>query len=467
MSILVIIAVITFLISVNGFYVAAEFSAVSARRPRLAQMADDGSRMADVMLGIVNDAKRLDAYVAACQLGITLSSLILGFYGQSRIMALLGPWMDQLAPATQAVVQSVSALVILILLTILQVVLGELVPKNVGLQYPEKLATITATPMVWSMRLFRPLIWFFNGSGQVLLRMIGAHAVAEHSHVHSPEEIMMLVEESSAGGLLDTEERRLLVNTLQLRDLTARKVMIPRNRMVVGSVDQSCGDLFKLLARSPYSRLPLYEGTIDNIVGVVHLKDLMRVQYSPMVADLDGDSSHIATDGTPSASAAKTVRAIMHPVNHVPDSVEIGEVMVLMQRAHLNLAIVVDEYGGTAGMLTVEDLIEEIIGEFEDEFDAENPPVALRDDQRIYVRSDVLVDDLNEALEMLLPSEGIDTMGGLMLKSFGFIPQAGDTITIADTDFRVERVYQQGIAEVSFAATPTLIEHIELNGIDL
>lgn len=455
MPVLIIFAVIAFLIAVNGLYVAAEFSAVSARRARLAQMADEGDRLAATMLSIVEDPKRLDAYVAACQLGITVSSLVLGFYGQSRIMAQLQPWLASMGPGVQTLFQAFGATAILLFLTVIQVVLGELVPKNIGVQYPEKLSTLTARPMIWSMRIYRPLIWLFNGSGQILLRLMGAQAVAEHAHVHSPEEILMLVEESGAGGILDTEERRLLVNTLQLRDLTARKVMIPRNRMLVGSAEGSCGALLKRLANSPYSRMPIYDGSVDNIIGVVHLKDLMRVYYR----------RHNPPDPTQEAQTADetawSVRDIMHPVAHVPESVEVGEVLTQMQKAHYNLVIVVDEYGGTAGMVTIEDLVEEIIGEFEDEFDAENPPLAVDDQMRIHVRGDVLVEDLNDALEIFLPSQDVDTVGGLMLSQAGRIPAVGEHVLVGGYEFRIEKVVRNGVTEVSFPANDELLARVQ------
>ncbi|HXF60649.1 MAG TPA: CNNM domain-containing protein, partial [Caldilineaceae bacterium] len=236
-TIAIIITVVLLLILVNGVYVAAEFSTVSARRPRLAQLADEGSSAARYILDVVESPRKLDTYIAACQLGITLSSLVLGYYGQDRIMALLEPQLAQAAPATQAAITSIAATAILLILTISQVILGELMPKNLGVQYPERLALATMPIMRWSVLLFQPLIWLFNGSGRLLLRLLGREAVGEPAHIHSPEEIMILVEESSAGGVLDAEERRLLVNTLQLRNLTARKVMIPRNHMLAAPVD--------------------------------------------------------------------------------------------------------------------------------------------------------------------------------------------------------------------------------------
>ncbi|RIK56166.1 MAG: HlyC/CorC family transporter [Chloroflexi bacterium] len=434
-SILIVAAVVILLILINALYVAGEFAAVSARRPRLAQLADEGNRTAQYMLNLVETPHHLDTYIAACQLGITLSSLVLGFYGQSQIITLFAPRLGTLDAATQAAVGSILSTVILLTLTILQVILGELMPKNVALQYPERLALLTAPIMRWSVALFRPLIWLFNGSGQFLLRLMGREVVAEQAHLHSPEEILILVEESGAGGVLDAEERRLLVNTLQLRNLTARRVMIPRNHMLAAPVDKPCDELFRILATSPYTRLPLFDTTIDTIVGVVHLKDLMQSYWRQQRS---------------AGAAPCNVREIMRGVLHVPDSALVEEVMETMQRQRYNMAVVVDEYGGTAGMITFEDLVEEIIGEFQDEFDVENPPLELRPNNRLRVRGDVLLDDLNEVLTFPLPTDDINTIGGLVLATLGRIPRAGDIAQVGDLPIRVDRVVNNSIVAVSF-----------------
>lgn len=439
-TILIVIAVIALLIGVNGLYVAAEFSAVSARRPRLAQLADEGNTLARYMLSVIENPHTLDIYIAACQLGITLSSLILGYYGQSQILDLLEPQLAKLGPNLQIVATSISATVVLLVLTVLQVVLGELMPKNVGVQYPEQLAIATAPAMRWSVVLFRPLIWFFNGSGQLILRLMGQSLASEHTHLHSPEEILILVEESGAGGVLDAEERRLLVNTLQLRKLTARKIMIPRTHMVTAPIDKSCDELFSLLATSPYSRLPVYEESIDAIVGVIHLKDLLQVLYERQ--------AHQTTTPDP------TPRQVMHSVIHIPDSAPVEEVMAEMQRNRVNLAIVINEYGGTAGMITFEDLVEEIFGEFQDEFDVENPPLVLRPNNRARVRGDILIEDLNNTLDLDLPTADADTIGGLVFSTLGQIPRPGDIAHIGDLPLRVDRVVGNSPAAISFPVTP-------------
>ncbi|MDQ3250416.1 MAG: hemolysin family protein [Chloroflexota bacterium] len=452
MNFAIILTIIILLIAVNGFYVAAEFSSVSVRRARLAQLADDGNAAARTLLPILEDPQKLDRYISTCQLGITVASLTLGFYGQSNLVAWLEPQLARLGAGVQPWTQPVATALILLVLTTLQVILGELAPKNVGLRYPEQLAILTAPPMRWSQTIFRPLIWLLNGAALAILRVLGVRVVNEHAHIHSPEEIMILVEESSAGGVLDQEERRLLVNTLQLRHVTARRVMIPRNRMLAAAVDQPVDDLFTLLAASNYSRLPLYETSIDHIVGVVHLKDLLLLLHKQAIMP-HGQVADMKVD--------LTVRSEMHPVLHVPDSTFIEEVLIQMQRAHLNLAIVIDEYGGTAGMIALEDLVEEIIGEFQDEFDPANPALRLQPDNRLWVRGDVDLADLNQRLALYLPANGANTIGGLVVSLLGKIPRVGDQVAIGERTIQIEKMEQNRVAEVSIALSPEQIKQFQ------
>ena len=448
MNIIIITFVIAVLIFLNALYVAAEFSTVSARRPRLAQRADEGDRLASVVLPIVENPKMLDTFIAACQLGITITSLLLGYFGQARLTPLIAPFFVRFSGAAG---ESIAATVILFSLTIVAVVLGELIPKNLGVQYAERMATYTVLPMRWSIWLFRPLIWFFNGSGQIILRMMGASAVAEHVHVHSPEEILVLVEESSAGGVLDQEERRLLVNTLHLRDLTARRVMVPRNRILTAPADAPSDELLVLLAESPYSRLLLHEVTIDKIVGFVHLKDLLCADHRSRQPD--------GQEGT--RSRPRTARDVMRPVEYVPESQPAEDILRLMQRTRIHLIVVVDEYGGTAGMITIEDLFEEIIGDFHDEFDASPPPIERRGDDRVTVQGDVQIEDLNAWLQLTLPIGDVDTVGGLVFSLLGRLPKAQDEISVSGISLRVERMAENSVAEVSLSITPAQAAYLE------
>lgn len=443
---LTVAVVVAALIAVNGLYVAGEFSVVSARRSRLAGMADEGDRTAGWVLNVLRTPALLDGLVAACQLGITLSSLVLGFYGQANILRLLTPWLQGMDAGSQVAVQSALSIGILLSLTGLQVLFGELIPKNVGLQYPEKTAIVTAAAMRWSMLLYRPLIWLFNGSAQIFLRAIGSQPVGEHAHIHSPDEIVMLAEESRAGGVLDREETQLLVNTLELRHEIARRVMLPRNRMLTASVDEPCDALLTLLANSPYSRLPLYEGDIDHIVGFVHIRDLLNLHYLRRLAAPDQDMSTLS------------VRAQMRPVYFVPESLAAEEVLRVMQRQRQHLVIVVDEYGGTAGMITIEDLIEEIIGEFEDEFDRSVPAMELRSGDRLWIRGDVLIDELDDLLEVDLPTDEADTIGGLLVAQHGQLPVVGDVVEIGAAHFRIEEMEFNRVGRASVALDAEQLE---------
>lgn len=441
MTWLIILAVASLLIFVNSFYVAAEFSAVSSRRSRLAQLAEDGNRLAQALLPIIETPHDFDKYIATCQLGITISSLLLGFFSQSTVTEALLPLFTRFgAGVAEVAARSVVATAVLLFFTVLQVIFGELVPKNIGIQNPERLALATSAPTRGSMALFRPLIWLFNGSGLLLLKLLGLSTEAGHTHVHSPDEILMLVEESEASGLLDQEERRLLRNTLRLRGALVRQVMIPRTRILAAPVDRPCNELLTLLADSPFSRLPLYEGSLDNIVGVVHLKDLLCLQR------LSGQSD---------------VRAVMRPVLFMPETAPVADVFASLQRGRYYVAVVLDEFGGTAGLITLKDLIDEIFGEFQDEFDSLSPPFKLLPGNRLLARGDILVRELNAWLDLMLPTAEVDTLGGLVLSAFGHVPQPGDEVQIEGIHFRVERMDGKGVGAVSFEITADQVRRLK------
>ena len=360
MNILITLSILTILIAINALYVAGEFSFVSARHSRLAQMAEEGNRLAASLHRFLEDRRNLDNVVAACQLGITVASLVLGYYGQAQLSPIVADLLLKVGIESEAAAISISATAILIVLTITQVIFGELVPKNIAVQYPERLALATFVPLQWSLHLFRPLIIIFNGSGNLLLRLMGQEPVSESaSHLHSPDELLVL----------DKVERHLLLNTLRLRELNARQVMIPRTRILAAPASLTVEQLFERLAASPYSRMPLYEGSIDNIVGLVHLKTLYCVKRErPNARGVD----------------------IMQPVLMVPESMDVEKLFLRLQNRNESVAIVLDEYGGTAGMVTLEDILEEIFGEIQDRnsagFCGQGAQTALRARRRAHQR---------------------------------------------------------------------------------
>jgi putative hemolysin len=428
----IIIAVTTILIGLTALYVAAEFATVSARRARISQQAAEGNALARRLMPILDDPHQLDNYVAACQIGITVTSLLLGFYGQSAIASAIASWLSRLGSLQELTAQSLAATIVLIVLTALQVLLSELVPKSVALRYPERLALWTLLPMRWSMFIFRPAIALFNGAGILILRLLGVPPAGHHAHMHSPEELILLIGESAKGGLLEADERQLLDNALRVNDLTTAQIMVPRTRMVAASINTSLQELLKLITNTGYTRIPVYDRTIDNIIGIVHLKDLFQL-YTTGQSDVAG---------------------VVRTVPFAPESKPAIELWNQLRQEQHYVAIVFDEFGGTAGMITIEDLLEEIFGEFQDESDEELPLVATGPDGIIRLHGEFLIVDFNERFGLHLPDDNAYTIGGLVLNRLGRAPAVGDTVVIAGVTLRVERVSGVAIREVSLKLPP-------------
>jgi CBS domain containing-hemolysin-like protein len=267
-----ILLIVALMIFFNALYVGAEFATVGSRRTRVRQMAGNGDPVAIALLPVLEDTRQLDEYVATCQLGITISSLVLGAYGERVIAEYVVEW--------RLLSVGIASTAVLAVLTLLQVVLGELFPKSIAVLYPERLALLSLYPVRISQFVMKPLIWFFNGSGQLILRLMGYRETASHSFTHSPGEIEILVSESHEGGLLQDDERQLLRNAFRLNDLTARQVMTHRTRLVVGEVSSHTGELLALALQEGLSRIPVYENSVDNIVGFVHIKDAFRLHMA-------------------------------------------------------------------------------------------------------------------------------------------------------------------------------------------
>jgi putative hemolysin len=439
---LTILLIVTLLISVNSLYVAGEFSTVSARKTRIIQMAEQGNLLARTLLPVLQDPHKLDNYIAASQVGITLSSLLLGVYGEQQIAPRIAPWFARIpwpgavepASGEHLAAAGIAATLVLILLTTLQVVFGELLPKTVGLRYPEQLALATALPMKWSADyLLKPLIVVLNGSGALILKVLGITGDRSHAHVHSPEEIVLLVKESHRGGRIDAEEGRFLANVFRASETRAIEIAMPRPRLVAASVDRPLAEVLQLAADSAYSRIPIYRGDIDHIVGFVHLRDLFALYQKDENASL---------------------QSILRPVPFVPETLTSIEVWNRLDEAQSYLAIVMDEYGGTSGLITREDLIEELFGELQDEFDQEYAPFVAAGPDQYIVRGDMLISNLNDWLEIALPHEEAHTIGGLVMEELGRIPRAGDRIHIQGVELMVESVVRRSAARVRVTLPP-------------
>ncbi|HSK99367.1 MAG TPA: hemolysin family protein [Rubrobacteraceae bacterium] len=423
MAALPIFAVIVFLISVNALYVAAEFAAVGARRTRVRERAEGGDRLARQLLPILEDRGQLDRYIAACQIGITLSSIMVGFYGQAQLTPIVSPLLVALGLA-EGTAASVAATGLLLGLTFGQVVLGELLPKSVAIRYPERIALATMLPMRWSLVVLRPFIAVLNGSGLFLMRIAGLRTEPEHGHVHSPDELEMLFRESAQGGLIDAGEREMLENVLHLEERVARQVMVPRNRLVAAPLGTPPGELLARLAGSPHTRFPIYDGGIDNVVGIVHLRDLYLFARENPEGDL---------------------REILREVPVVPESMPIRELWRTMGERRSYVSVIFDEHGGTAGIVTMEDLIEEVVGEIRDEFDrSEEPELRTLDDGSVLAHGQVLLEEINERYGTSLASGEFDTLAGLVIQELGRPPKEGDVVELNGT--RLEVTHVEGLA---------------------
>lgn len=337
--------IIVGLILMTAFYVAAEFAAVSIRRSRLRRMAEDGNRLAARLLPIVEDGRELDRYIAASQIGITVGSLVLGAYGQATLSASVAPWLVR-AGIDPANADSSAAAVVLIGLTALGVVFGELIPKTLALQYPTGAAIATVLPMRWSLRLFAPFIAFLNGSGVLVLKLFGVRN-AGHRHIHSPEEIDLLIAESRDGGLLEPEEQVRLHRALRLGLRTARELMVPRDALAAISADLTFDQIVGAVASSPYTRLPVYRGSLDNVIGIVRTKDVVV---------------HWATHG-----AVGELEPLLRPIARVRDDIPADRLLAFLRLQRSHQALVVDAQGRLAGLVTLEDVLAELLGRAPDE----------------------------------------------------------------------------------------------------
>jgi putative hemolysin len=417
------IFIIAALIAVNAVYVAAEFAAVGVRRSRIQQLADDGNPLAKWLLPRIESPKELDRYIAACQIGITLSSLVLGAYAQRTIAVWLTPLFVNVGGFQNVAAQSTSAAAVLIVLTVAQVIFAELVPKSLALQYPTQSALYTLLAMIPSIWVYRPFIKWLNGTGLLLLRLIGSPAQT-HRHLHSPDEIELLIAESRDGGLLEPDEHRRLQRALRLNLKQAKQLMVPRRKIAAIDINTPLAEVTAIVAQSPFSRLPVYRGSIDNVIGTLHTKDLVGWRVT----------------GEPVATVSDFVR----PIATVHESVTIDRVLRELRTRRSHQALVVDEFGGTSGLLTLEDVLSELLGSVGDEFKAGGPAIETLPDGRVRLAGGMAVDDAAALLNTSWDADA-STIGGLVTSALGRLPATGDRVTVGEYELEVERVADRAI----------------------
>ena len=400
------------LVLLNGVFVAAEFSLVKMRQSRLTQLVSEGNRMAGVALKV---NRKLDAYLSATQLGITLTSLGLGWIGEPAISELLvEPLMHSMGMTDEVLITTISVAIGFCIITFLHIVLGELAPKSLAIQRTEGTALLLSAPLLWFYRIFLPVIWVLNASANGVLRLFGIEPANESEAAHSEEEIRILMNESAKSGVIDENEMKLMDNLFDFSDLRAREIMLPRTDMDVLYTNLSLDENLRIMNETKHSRYPVAVENKDRIIGFIHITDLLMA--------------------TPEQQ--QDLASLVRPIMDVSESMEISQVLRLMQTRHEQLALVVDEYGGTAGILTAEKILEEIVGDLYDEFEDERPEVEINGDM-ISVDGRMLIEEVNDLTGVAIEEQKVDSIGGWLFKELEGNPLKGKKIVFDGVIFEV------------------------------
>jgi CBS domain containing-hemolysin-like protein len=413
------------LVFANGFFVAAEFSIVTVRKTRIDQMIAEGHRGARAVRRALSNP---DGYIAATQLGITMASLGLGWIGEPALASIIQPAFSALPIAVaEATAHSIAVAIAFAIVTALHIVLGELAPKTIALEKSEATALLVVRPTELFMRVFWPFIRVLNGTGNAVVNMLGLRSRGGHAMVHSEEELKMLVTASQEAGVLEEQEEQMLHRVFGFADLTAGQVMIPRTELVAVAAETPLNELVAQIARGRHSRLPVYRDDLDNMVGMLHVTDLLRALAS-------GDAS---------VNAGALAREVLT----VPETLGADDLLGELRRRRAREALVIDEYGGTAGLVTFESLMERIVGEIPGESGAQTR-VVVRKDGSADIDGLALVADVNEQFGLTIDDDTYTTVGGYVLGRLGRRAKVGDTIDLDGRKMRVEALDGMRVAKV-------------------
>jgi CBS domain containing-hemolysin-like protein len=441
------LAIVFILVLANSFFVASEFALVSVRKTRIDQLAAEGNRAASVVQRAVRD---LDRYIAATQVGITLASLLLGGLGERTLAPLLAPLFSWVPPEWLGVTRTtLVAGFAYFIMTALHVIIGELMPKSIALQKSERTALWIGRPMAFFAVVFSPLIWLLNGIGNFLLRLLGFHAAEGHSQVHSPEELDMIFTESHKGGEINQTEFEILHRVVRFSDTTARAIMVPRLEMQALPKMIKRSELTDFLQNRPHTRIPIYEDSEDNIVGIINSKDLEHLNNQELSQELEQLKAAISSKNNGQRSLnggqepeEKTLdlTSLAFEATFVPETIRIDILLTEFKKRRQQIAIVIDEYGGTAGLVTLADLLEEVFGDLPDEAGEKEPEIVKRPDGSIQLAGRASIDEVNELFGFGFPSNEAVTMGGLVLDALDRTASVGDEVVINGLRIRVEKV---------------------------
>ncbi len=433
---------VALLIGLNAFFVAIEFSVVASRRTRVEQMVAEGSGAAKVVLGWVESLEAKDRLIAAAQVGITIASLALGYLGEGAFASVLEPLIEHAGIEATGLagwlLANLSLIVSLLFVTGLHVAFGEQVPKVASLRKPEGTAVRFSRPMAAFIWIARPFVWLLDRATAAILRLWGMEPVGGHFTIYTVDELKQIVEESEQSGVLDAEERDLLHAVFDFADLRARQVMIPRTEMVCLRADDPIDEALDLAAETPLTKFPVYEEDLDHIIGILHTKDLVRA---------------IRTNGQDTA-----VRDLVREAIFVPESIRVDDLLTQFRQRRQHIAILLDEYAGTAGLVTLEDLLEELVGDVQDAFDRPAPQIRRLSGNVALIDGLALIEEINEFFDLNLMDPNYDTIAGYVLGQLGHVGKVGDVAEVIDSRrrlrFRVEAMDGLRIALLKLEMSP-------------
>jgi CBS domain containing-hemolysin-like protein len=417
LALLTAVAGIMGLALLNAVYVAGEFGLIGSRQSRLESLAKQGRSGAARILAIIGDLRRMDRAIAAIQVGITCASLGLGMYGEYALAQLLRPLFSSLGGGAGLAGHGLASAISVGLLTFIHLVVGEMVPKTLALRDPARAALWTEKPLRWTALLLRPLVVTLAAASRGLLFLLRVRPAGKHAAVLTLEEIELLIEESGAAGALDGEQALLLANLVDFEDLPVRKVMLPRNQVsgIVSTADREA--VRTVLRTTRHSRYPVYREQLDDVIGYVHVKDLLHILDGPEPFDLKDHCRRLP---------------------YIPETASCAQLLQVLRSRKAHLALVLDEHGGTAGIVTLDDLVEEILGDVQDEFDAEGAPLRQVAAGVAVAHGVLRLDELEDSLSLGLDDDQVDTVAGLVLKGLGRMATPGDAVMVDGVKFTVE-----------------------------
>ena len=412
------------LIGLNAFFVSVEFAAVTSRRSRIELLAEEGNAAANIVKSWIEKPPARDRLIAASQLGITIVSLALGALGENTFQQLLTPTFDRLAlaPTFRQLTSLLAALpliISLIIITSLHVVLGEQVPKVATLHQPERIALLAAQPMRIFSTVFKWFIDLLDWATKNVLRLFGLQLVGGHSLIYTVDELKQIITESEEGGVLETPEREMLESVFDFGALLVRQVMVPRTEVIALEADTKLNDIIRQVIQYTFTKLPVYEDDLDQIVGILHVKDVLRVMSQPDCQEV-------------------TARELARETLYIPETLPVNDLLHQFRHHKQHIAIVLDEYGGTAGLVTLEDLLEEIVGEVSDQFDETEPEIQNLPDGSVLIDGLTLIETVNQQLNLTLSDPHYDTIAGYFLGKLGHIPKNGEGIEAGGVKLQVE-----------------------------